>query len=155
MYEYIPIELLITSEMSYNQTMTQKIAGLATKPILNAAATYFGAMLMGINGSMDNRFLGSRDATQQLAILSGIGSVGTELVVRFVLPEAGSGVIYNSATMLLASLLQGGLLTIEAVESHPTKALNIGYNKILLLGAGSEVLSSYVNDAFIKPWWGL
>ena len=101
---------------------------------------------------MNNRYLGTRGACQQLAIGSAISSLGTELIHSYVLPEVGQGNIYSSASMILAPVLQGAFLTLYAVEMHPNKALNLGYNKILMLGAGSEVAASYANGALIQPW---
>ena len=138
--------------MMSEQSTTQKIASMATKPILNAAATYLGCKLLGIEGPMNSRYTGSRDAAQQLAIGSAISSLGTEVVHSYVLPEVGQGNIYNSASMILAPVLQGAFLTLYAVESHPNKAMNIGYNKILMLGVASEVGASYANASLVQPW---
>jgi len=123
------------------------------KPVENAAATYLGCKLLGISGDMYNPVLGTLDAASQLAAASAVCSVATEAVHNWVLPQVASGdQIYSSASMLLNPLLQSSMLYMYANTTSPNKSKAIGSFNLLALGAGSEIVSSYVNDGFVQPW---
>ena len=128
--------------MSYyadSSSWTTKLGSMAVKPIVNAGLTYLGAKLIGISGSMDNPLLGSMPAASQLAIGSGVASVGTQVMHSYIFPELGSGSFYSGTSMLLTPALQGLLLFAYASWSDQYVSPSIGPIELVALGAASEV----------------
>jgi hypothetical protein len=139
--------------MEVNNTTLSKVVNMLVKPIENAGAVYLGAKLLGLSGKMSNKYLGEMDQSSQLAIGAGICSVATETVHSFVLPEiTGSSQFYSTASMVLNPVLQAGLLYAYSSVNAPNRTAETGAGRIMMLGAGGEVLATYVNSAFVQPY---
>jgi hypothetical protein len=133
-------------------SLSSKVVNQLIKPVENYALTYLGAKLMGFSGRMENRYLGDRDTVSQLALGSAICSLATESIHNWVLPQVAAGdQIYSSASMLLNPILQASFVYAYSSLTAPGKTELYGTN-LMLLAAGSEIASTYVNDGFVQPW---
>jgi hypothetical protein len=140
--------------MFNNQSTSQKLASMATKPLINGGLVYLGSKLLGVNGTMDNPVFGSMEASQQLALGAAVSSVGTQVVHSWILPELGNGNFYDGTSMLLSPVLQGLLFSAYAGLSDGFKSAQLGQVELIGLGAVSEVGASYLNDGVLRPWMG-
>lgn len=133
---------------------TSKAVNMLVKPLENAAVSYLGAKyLLGIEGNMSLPVIGNKDSSMAIGVLAGATSLATETVASYVLPEVVDGTqLYVSSSMLLRPVLMSAGLYAAIASSSPAKAQNVGLAKIALLGAGSEVASSYLNSAIVQPW---
>ena len=140
--------------MSYPNTNI-KITNQFLKPVENMAMTYLlSNFVFGHSGGLNLPVLGQMNQPSAFAVLSGISSLGAELASNWILPElADSPQIYSFENMILSPTLMGlGLFVlVYSVDGH------IAYNtlspmELLLLGAGSEIASTYANNGLVRPW---
>lgn len=135
--------------------MSQKVANQLAKPLENFAFCYLGSKyVLNESGRFDS-ILGRYDACINYGIAGGLSSVVAEAIHGWVLPEVNSDAQLNStASMVLNPVLVGAGLFSAISMGDSVKASNVGFGKIFLLGASSEVLSAYVNDRLVQPYLG-
>jgi hypothetical protein len=136
-------------KMSYNYT--QKWANMFAKPLENAAMCYLGGKMLGIDTYLDNPIIGQQDGPTSLAFGGFLASFVTETVHSWILPSVGSQ-WYTTASMVVSPALQTGGLYAYVAYLNSGAAQAIGPMNFGILGAGGEIASTYVNNAFVSPW---
>lgn len=132
-----------------------KLTNQFVKPVENFAICYLASKYIFNNtGKIKVPFLKDQDVHLGLGIFAGVSSAGAELAHNWILPEIVQGNQWqSSASMVLTPSLVGLGVFALAGYSDGYKVHNaLNARNLVLLGAGSEIASTYLNDNFVQPW---
>ena len=140
--------------MSVELDTKGKFIDMAVKPITNGLMTYLGAKALGLNYDTNLPIIGkSYDAPMALAMAAVPASFVTEMAHNWILPGINQhSKMGQMEAMILSPVIQGGLLAAIVQAGGSVQLGNLGTAKVVGLGAGSEIASTYAFEGLVRPF---